>query len=85
MTSVSSVLYHTLALLHVWLPVHDEHLLVGQQKVPIVVAEVIGIALPGAVEVGEVAEVEAGQLQHLAAQGSLALRAGLFEKSAVFP
>lgn len=61
------------AFLHVGLPVHDEYLLVFEQQVAVVVAEVIGVALASAVKVCEVAEVEPCQLEHPPSEGGLAL------------
>lgn len=72
-------------MLHVGLPVHNQHLLVPEQKVTVVVAEVIRATLAGAVEVGEVAEVEAGQLEQFAAQRGLSLGAEMLQHKAVVP
>lgn len=54
-----------------------------EQQVSIIVAEVVGIALFGTVQMGEVAEVEACHLEHLPPQGSLALRAVALQQETV--
>jgi hypothetical protein len=57
------VLY--LALLHVRLPVDDEHLLVFEQEVAVVVAEVVGVALrAGLLEDGAVAAQDGVDAEH---------------------
>jgi hypothetical protein len=53
------------------LPVDDEHLFLGQQQVAVVVAEVVGVALLGPVDMGEVPEIEPRLLQHLPPEGGL--------------
>ena len=70
---------------HVSLPVYNQHLLAFQKQVPIIVAEMVRATLPGAVEMCEVAKVEARNLEYLASKGGFALGTGLFEKGAVFP
>ena len=64
-------------LVHVRLPVDDEHLLVRQEQVTIVIAQVVGISFLGAVDLGEVTKVESCQLQVLPGHCSLAQRTKL--------
>ncbi|WP_233555462.1 hypothetical protein [Pontibacter oryzae] len=71
------------SLFHVGLPVNDEYLLLGQQQVSVIVAEVVGVAGFGPVEVGEVAEVESCHFKYLPVDGGFTLRAGLPENGAV--
>mgnify|MGYP005759601119 CR=1 len=73
----------SLSFLHVRLPVHDQHLLILQQQVAVIVAEMVGVTVLGAVDVGEVPEVKACQLQHLPLEGGLALGAGPVQDVAV--
>jgi len=49
--------------LHVRLPVYYEHLLVWQEQIAVIVAEVVSVAVFGAVKVGEVAEIESGHIE----------------------
>ncbi|WP_168193949.1 hypothetical protein [Pontibacter sp. SGAir0037] len=51
--------FHPPAFLHIGLPVDDKHLIILEQHIAVVVAEMVGVAFGGAVEMGEVAEVEA--------------------------
>ncbi|EJF10480.1 hypothetical protein O71_08787 [Pontibacter sp. BAB1700] len=69
--------------IHVGLPIHDQYLLLRQEHISIVIAEMVSVSLLGAINLCQVSEIKACQLQVLAWEGGLTLRTELLEDAAV--
>lgn len=67
------------AVAHVNLVVHDQHLFLRQEQVPIVVAKVINVTLLGSELVGDISEVEASEFENLPPDRGFPLRTRLVQ------